>query len=208
MEVRTRAHTFSFAFALLALHPDKQEEMYQHIKRVLPDGRIPTCDDMPSLACSSAVFNEALRMFPPVCTVPKTSAEDTTFTLTDANGTLKTVVVPKGLGLTLDVPGLHYNPKYWEDPFTFNPERFLGDWNRDAFLAFSGGYRGCVGRKFSETEGAAVLTILISRYVISIKDEPQFAGETYEQRKARVLDAQSMLTLAPTRLPLVFRRRT
>ncbi|KAG2343125.1 cytochrome P450 [Suillus weaverae] len=203
----TTAHAFSFAFALLALHPDKQEEMYQHIKRVLPDGRIPTYDDMPSLAYSSAVFNESLRMFPPVCTVPKSSAEDTTFNLTDVNGTLKTVVVPKGLGLILDVPGLHYNPKYWEDPFTFKPERFLGDWNRDAFLPFSSGYRGCVGRKFSETEGAAVLTILISRYVISIKDEPQFAGETYEQRKARVLNAQSILTLAPTRLPLVFRPR-
>ncbi|KAG1876299.1 cytochrome P450 [Suillus subluteus] len=204
----TTAHALSFAFALLALHPDKQEEMYQHIKHVLSDGRIPTYDDMPSLTYSSAVFNEALRMFPPVCAVPKSSAEDTTFTLTDMNGTLKTVVVPKGLDLTLDVPGLHYNPKYWEDPFAFKPERFLGDWNRDAFLAFSGGYRGCAGRKFAETEGAAVLTILISQYIISIKDEPQFAGETYEQRKARVLDAQSMLTLAPTRLPLVFRRRT
>ncbi|KAG1862036.1 cytochrome P450 [Suillus subalutaceus] len=204
----TTAHALSFAFALLALHPDKQEEMYQHIKHVLSDGRIPTYDDMPSLTYSSAVFNEALRMFPPVCAVPKSSAEDTTFTLTDVNGTLKTVVVPKGLDLILDVPGLHYNPKYWEDPFAFKPERFLGDWNRDAFLAFSGGYRGCAGRKFAETEGAAVLTILISQYIISIKDEPQFAGETYEQRKARVLDARSMLTLAPTRLPLVFRRRT
>ncbi|KAG2031427.1 cytochrome P450 [Suillus americanus] len=204
----TTAHVLSFAFALLALHPDKQEEMYQHIKRVLSDGRIPSYDDMPSLTYSSAVFNEALRMFPPVCTVPKSSAEDTTFTLTDVNGTLKTVVVPKGFGLALDVPGLHYNPKYWEDPFAFKPERFLGDWNRDAFIAFSSGYRGCVGRKFAETEGAAVLTILISQYIISIKDEPQFAGETYEQRKARVLDAQTMLTLAPTRLPLVFRRRT
>lgn len=124
------------------------------------------------------------------------------------NGTLKTVVVPKGLNLALEVAGLHYNPKYWEDPFTFKPERFLGDWNRDVFLAFSGGYRGCVGRKFSETEGAAVLTILISQFIISIKDEPQFASETYEQRKARVLDARAMLTLAPIHLPLVFRRRT
>ncbi|KAG2139547.1 cytochrome P450, partial [Suillus cothurnatus] len=204
------AHALSFAFALLALHPDKQEELYQHIKCVLPDGRIPTYDDMPSLTYSSAVFNEALRMFPPVRTClhcAKVSAEDTTFTLTDMNGTLKTVVVPKGLDLALEVAGLHYNPKYWEDPFTFKPERFLGDWNRDAFLAFSGGYRGCVGRKFSETEGAAVLTILISQFIISIKDEPQFASETYEQRKARVLDARAMLTLAPIHLPLVFRRR-
>ena len=121
--------------------------------------------------------------------------------------------------------------KYWEDPHTFKPERFLGDWNRDAFLPFSGGkylnifskqpeysqtnvgYRACVGRKwallililvhfflnvfrFSETEGAAVLTMLFSQYTVSIKDEPQFAGESFEQRKARVLDAKSILTLA------------
>ncbi|KAG2128701.1 cytochrome P450 [Suillus clintonianus] len=204
----TTAHTFAFAFALLALYPDKQEELYQHIKRVLPDGRIPTYDDMPSLAYSSAVFSETLRMFPPVGIVPKTSAEDTTLTLTDVNGTMKTVVVPQGTGLTFSVPGLHYNPKYWEDPYTFKPERFLGDWNRDAFLPFSSGYRGCVGRKFSETEGAAVLTILMSQYTVSIKDEPQFASETFEKRRARVLDAQSVLTLAPARLPLVFKRRT
>ncbi|KAG1902247.1 cytochrome P450 [Suillus fuscotomentosus] len=204
----TTAHTLSFAFALLALHPDKQEEMYQHIKRVLPDGRIPTYDDMPSLTYSSAVFNETMRMFPSASVVPKLSTEDTTFTLTDANGTMKTVVVPKGVELELDITGVHYNPKYWEDPFVFKPERFLGDWNRDAFLPFSAGSRGCVGKKFAETEAAAVLTILISRYTISIKDEPQFAGETYEQRKARVLDARSKITLTPTRLPLVYRRRT
>jgi hypothetical protein len=41
----------------------------------------------------------------------KVSAEDTTFTLTDMNGTLKTVVVPKGLDLALEVAGLHYNRK-------------------------------------------------------------------------------------------------
>jgi hypothetical protein len=57
--------------------------------------------------------------------------------------------------------------------------------------------------RFSETEGAAVLTLLLSRYTISIKDEPQFVGETYEQRKARVLDAQSILTLAYVELLLL-----
>jgi len=38
---QTTAHSLAFAFALLALYPDKQEELYQHIKRVLPDGRMP-----------------------------------------------------------------------------------------------------------------------------------------------------------------------
>ncbi|KAJ8592967.1 cytochrome P450 [Rhizopogon salebrosus TDB-379] len=203
----TTAHSLSFALALLALYPEKQEELYKHIKRVLPDGRIPSYDDMPSLVYSSAVFNEALRMFPPVNSIPKSSVENTTLTLTDVNGTKTMVSVPEGVTLTMDIAGLHYNPKYWEDPHTFKPERFLGDWDRDAFLPFSGGYRACVGRKFSETEGAAVLTLLISQYAVSIKDEPQFAGESHEQRRTRVLDASSTLTLAPTRLPLVFRRR-
>ncbi|OJA11846.1 hypothetical protein AZE42_04071 [Rhizopogon vesiculosus] len=88
-------------------------------------------------------------MFPPVTNVPKSSAENTTFTITDVNGTQRTVNVPEGTTLTLAVPALHYNPKYWEDPHTFKPERFLGDWNRDAFLPFSGGYRACVGRKWA-----------------------------------------------------------
>ena len=47
--------------------------------------------------------------------MPKTSAEDTTFTLTDVNGTMKTVVLPKGLGLTLDIVGLHYNRKVFSE---------------------------------------------------------------------------------------------
>lgn len=43
--------------------------------------------------------------------MPKLSTEDTTFTLTDANGTMKTVVVPKGVELELDITGVHYNRK-------------------------------------------------------------------------------------------------
>jgi hypothetical protein len=29
--------------------------------------------------------------------------------------------------------------RYWKDPHKFMPERFLGDWPKDAFLAFSQG---------------------------------------------------------------------
>lgn len=39
--LQTTAHTLGFAFGLLALHPDEQEKLYQHILSVLPDGRLP-----------------------------------------------------------------------------------------------------------------------------------------------------------------------
>ena len=41
VETKTTAHTLAFAFGLLALYPDEQEKLFQHIKEVLTDGRLP-----------------------------------------------------------------------------------------------------------------------------------------------------------------------
>ncbi|KAI9063783.1 cytochrome P450 [Trametes sanguinea] len=205
---RTSAHTLAYAFILLALYPDEQEKLYQAIKETLHDGRTPGYEEFSSFAYSMAVFNETLRLFPPVISIPKQSAEDTSFTTTNAAGETRTVPVPKGTFVTVHTPGLHSNPKHWDEPAAFRPARFLGGrYNRDAFLPFSGGPRGCIGRGFSETESIAVLTLVISRYRVEVKDEPQFAGETFEQRKARLLKSKLSVTLFPERAPLVFKRR-
>ncbi|KAI0349208.1 cytochrome P450 [Trametes cingulata] len=203
----TSAHTLAYAFILLALYQDEQEKLYQAIKATLPDGRTPTYEEFSSFSYSMAVFNETLRLFPPVITIPKQSAEDTSFTTTNAAGEKRTIPVPKGTFVTVHTPGLHNNPKYWDDPEAFKPARFLGNYPRDAFLPFSGGPRGCIGRGFSETESIAVLTLIISRYRVEVKEEPQFAGETFEQRKARLTKSKLSVTLFPERAPLVFKRR-
>ena len=39
--LQTTAHTLCFTLALLALFPDEQEILFQHIKSVLSDGRTP-----------------------------------------------------------------------------------------------------------------------------------------------------------------------
>ena len=90
--------------------------------------------DLDSYADSvvTSVYSETLRMFPPVCcselrssryfwaaclrqvqisNIPKSSAENTTFNVTDVNGTKRTVSVPQGIAVTLDVAGTHYNRK-------------------------------------------------------------------------------------------------
>ncbi|KAF9465378.1 cytochrome P450 [Collybia nuda] len=201
------AHTLCFAFALLALYPDEQETLFQHIKSVLSDGRVPTYEDMDLLTHSVAVFYETLRMFPAVTGIPKDCAEDTTLTTTNAQGEKTTIPIPKGAGVIIDASGLHFNPRYWEDPEVFKPARFLGKWPHDAFMPFSAGARACLGRKFFETEGIAVLTMLVSRYTIEVKEEPQFAGETFEAKRDRVLAAWPGLTLSPVRVPLTFKLR-
>ncbi|THH17553.1 hypothetical protein EW146_g3277 [Bondarzewia mesenterica] len=192
----TTAHTLCYTFALLALHADKQERLYQSIKSLMPDpNRLPTYEEMPLFTYSMAVYYETLRMFPAVNGIPKFSAEDTSLVVSNINGDKITIPVPQDTNIVIHTPGLHYNPRYWEDPHTFKPERFLEDWPRDAFLPFSQGARACLGRRFFETEGIAILTMLMSRYKVSIKEEPQFAGETFEERKARIFNVKPGLTM-------------
>jgi len=204
----TTAHTLCFSFALLALHPDEQERLYQHIKGVLSSlNRTPTYEDMSRFTYSLAVLYETLRLFPPAPLVPKIAAEDTTLTVSNAKGGKTTFPVPSGTMVDLHVAGLHYNPRYWKDPHKFMPERFLGDWPKDAFAPFSLGARACLGRRFFETQGIASMAMLLSRYKIEIKEEPEFAGETFEERYARITAFDLVLTTTPLRVPLVFKRR-
>ncbi|KAF9530339.1 cytochrome P450 [Crepidotus variabilis] len=203
----TTAHTLCFTFALLALYPDEQEKLFQQIDSLMPEGSLPSYEEMPKFTYSMAVFYETLRMFPPVNFIPKVAAEDTSLSTTNLHGQRINVPISKGTYVTILTPGLHYNPRYWKNPHLFNPERFLEDWPRDAFLPFSAGARACIGRKFFETEGIAILTMLISKYKISVKEEPQFSNETFEQRKARILKTGQAFTLSPIRVPLTFTRR-
>ena len=41
-----------------------------------------------------------------------------------------------------------YKARYWKDPEEFKPERFLGDYNKDAFVPFAVGARACLGRRW------------------------------------------------------------
>ena len=52
-----------------------------------------------------------------------------------------------------------------------------------------------VAIRFSETEGIAIMTILISRYKIELKEEVEFASESFEEKRARILEAAHGLTL-------------
>jgi hypothetical protein len=94
--------------------------------------------------------------------VPKIAAEDTSLTVNNADGGKTTFPVPAGTHVHFHFPAVHYNctlnlflsqglvliesltARYWKDPYTFRPERFLEDWPRDAFLPFSSGRFGLV----------------------------------------------------------------
>ncbi|KAG8773179.1 hypothetical protein FRC15_002220 [Serendipita sp. 397] len=188
----TTAHSLAFVMGLLALYPDIQEKLYQHIRKNVADPYgTPTYNEIPALNYCLAVFYEGLRMFPSV----------------NRKGEPVVIIIPKGISVNLAVPALHYNPRYWPNPDKFEPERFLGDWPKAAFIPFSGGPRICLGKRFAEIEAIVALAKIVGRYKITVKEEPQYANETFEQRRARILHLRCFITSTPTRIPVTLTRR-
>jgi len=48
--------------------------------------------------------------------------------------------------------------------------------------------------RFFETEGIVIMTMLVSRYKIEVKEELEFASETFEERYARITAFDQGLT--------------
>lgn len=60
-----------------------------------------------------------------------------------------------------------------------------GEIDGDVFICFS---------RFGEAEAMVVINMLVSRYRLEVKEEPEFAGETFEERYARVTAFDEGLT--------------
>lgn len=157
----TTANTLSFGMALLALHPDIQEEVYQESVAVLGDLDLANIDDyyayVNKLPLAKAVFDETLRLFPPVATIPKWSVEDT-----EIGG----FPIPAQTEVSLSVWCTHRNEKVWEDANKFNPYRFLNPTPENGHVPFSVGQRSCIGRRFSIIESVLIIALSCLRYRI------------------------------------------
>lgn len=220
----TTAHTLAFTFGLLALYPEIQQELYRSVTDILPSLQDDlTYEKTSELQYALAVFMETLRIYPSVVVVPKYSMENTLvpvsrFSLdggkSGAEGT-KNVLIPQWAEVMIDVPGLHYNPRYWgEDAKDFRPSRFIDDeetgyrWPREAFMGFSQGARACLGQKFAQVEAVTIIAEIIRRFEVEIDPSVLKKGESTEAARRRLLDGcKTVITLTPKPLPVIFRER-
>jgi cytochrome P450 len=73
--------------------------------------------------------------------------------------------IPKGTKVSIDIAAIHMNPKIWENPENFVPERFEEGGEYEAhngltWMPFSDGHRRCIGVNFSLTEQRVALSML------------------------------------------------
>jgi cytochrome P450 len=158
----TTASALTWALWLLAGDAEVQGEVARELDEVLGE-RALTYADLDHLPWTRAVFDEAMRLYPPVWLVSRHAKED---------DVLAGREIPAGSLIIMTPYIAQRDPQLWEAPTEFRPQRFLDGHRRGAagdaiFWPFGLGPRMCIGRDFAYVEGMAVLSVLLRQVAVS-----------------------------------------
>jgi cytochrome P450 len=134
----TTALAMAWSWYLLTKHP-------QHFARLRSEG----------MPFALQVMKEAMRLYPPAFLLARAALCDTSI---DGFAVRKDEVVFIAPWL------LHRDPRNFEDPLRFDPDRFLPEREarlpRFAYIPFGGGRRICIGNQFALMEGQIILSTI------------------------------------------------
>ena len=120
--------------------------------------------DLKNGIIGEALFNEAIRKYPPVPFSPRWVVRD---------AELDGYEIPKNTYIAAGPLVLHNDERYWEDPLAFNPERFEDPTiTHEAYFPFAGGAHTCLGKFFA--------SYLFKNVVYKLVDNFQVIGTNEE----------------------------
>ena len=168
----TTATALAWSLYLLARHPEIREALEREVDDL--GGETPTAADLPRLGLATRIFEEALRLYPPVPIYERQAIE------------------PFELGgVSLDVGeyigifpwALHHRDTLWPDPEGFDPDRFLPkaktERDRYAWIPFGAGPRVCIGNHFAMQEGPLVLATIVRRARLELREQTEIAPDPH-----------------------------
>ena len=131
--------------AALATHPQWQAKLRDEVNAlgVAPD-QPTTFDNLEAMKLTEMAFKEAMRMKPPVPSIPRRTMRDFTFNGFD---------IPAGTMTGVNPLFTHHMPDIWPEPEKFDPMRFTDEAQRNrhrfAWVPFGGGAHMCLGLHFA-----------------------------------------------------------
>nr|CAD1830823.1 unnamed protein product [Ananas comosus var. bracteatus] len=157
----TSAAVLTWTFYLLSKEPRVMAKLQDEVDTVLGD-RLPTIEDMKKLKYTTRVINESLRLYPQPPVLIRRSLD---------NDVLGKYPIKRDEDIFISVWNLHRCPKHWDDPESFNPERWPLDGpspneiNQNfSYLPFGGGPRKCVGDMFATFETVTATAMLVRQF--------------------------------------------
>ncbi|KAM9798296.1 cytochrome P450 2K1-like [Neosynchiropus ocellatus] len=154
--------TLRWALMLMAKFPHIQDQVQQELRSVTGDRQV-RLEDRTNLPFSNAVVHETQRFanIAPI-SVPHRTSQDVTF---------QGHFIQKGTTVTPLLSSAHFDERQWDTPHSFNPAHFLDPdgrfVQREAFLPFSAGQRGCAGQHLAKSILFIFFTSLLKRFRFS-----------------------------------------
>ncbi len=183
----TSSNALSWLLYLLSSRPDCVDRIRQEFDSVLGE-RPLSYSDVPKFEFTTQVISEALRLYPPFWMVDRMALAD------DRAGD---VDIPRGSTVVVFIYGVHHSPQYWENPESFDPERFSKAKEKlhtpFAHLPFGAGPRGCIGGNYAMLQMLMILIVLLRKYDFSL-----VPGQTIEARPMVILRPENGIRMAFT----------
>lgn len=158
----TTANALAWTWFLLGQNPVVENRLLEELASVVGD-RYPDVDDVPKLTFTEAVLKESMRLFPPVYAFSRR-------VLTDA--AIGGFHVPSGSAVIMSQWVTHRDPRWWDEPDEFRPERWLTETVKErsayAYFPFGAGPRGCIGNTFAMLEAILVVATIVPRFRIEL----------------------------------------
>jgi cytochrome P450 len=161
----TTSTTLTYSLWALGHHPAIQDRVFDEVSAL--GDRPLTPDDVPRLGHTVRVLHEALRLCPPGAGTPRLLKKDLA---------VDGYRLEAGTVAVVSFYAMHRNPDLWDDPLTFDPDRFLPERSqgrsRWQYLPFGGGPRSCIGDHFAMLEATlALATIIRAARIESLTDD-------------------------------------
>jgi cytochrome P450 len=162
----TTALALAWGGYLLAQHPHVVEKLHAELHQVL-GGRTPTAADLPNLPYTEMVIQEVMRLYPPAYAIGRQAIGPCT---------IGGYPIPAGGTVLMSQWVVHRDPRYYDDPEHFYPERWADGLAkrlpRYAYFPFGGGQRVCIGNTFALMELPLVLATIAQRFRFSLPPGP------------------------------------
>ncbi len=147
---------------LLACHPEIQQQAAAEVATVLA-GHDPGLEHFAQLTYTQMVLKEVMRLYPPVYSLAREVIEP--FEVAGYK-------IAKRSQLMVPVYAIQRDPRWFENPEEFSPERFHPDresaQRRYSYFPFGAGPRACVGKQLGYNQCVLVLAWLLANYQIRL----------------------------------------
>lgn len=228
----TSAATLSWTLHLLSLNPEKRLRLEEEVSSVLQRGnsadnvgKMVTKNMISQMPYLDAVIKESMRLYPVAPFIVRKLTTDVTIPAESGKKKDKATSLPASTFACIWIYSLHRNPKLWDRPDEFLPERWIdselrskdvGQQEYGSYMPFAIGPRNCLGQPLAQVILRILLARIVRKYTVldprfealkTLKSDEGIVHDVYDRCLRK--DMQAGFTVLPSnglKLQLVERK--